>query len=101
MAAYLTERHTSQLRAHMLKAAAARGSNAPSPVPGAEPAGSYQATMDPTRRASLGAGRAPSALSVRKDTATPLPKNEDDHSVVGAVGPSIKSAIPIRPGSDR
>ncbi|KAK4155142.1 hypothetical protein C8A00DRAFT_13779 [Chaetomidium leptoderma] len=86
MANYLTERHTSQLRAHMLKAAAARGSNAPSPVPGAEP----------VRRTSSGAGRAPSALSMRKETATPLPKSEEEHTV-----PLIKSALPNRPGSSR
>ncbi|KAK3298260.1 uncharacterized protein B0H64DRAFT_70280 [Chaetomium fimeti] len=103
MATYLTERHTSQLRAHMLKAAAARGSNAPSPVPGADPSGSYQIAVDPTRRASLGAGRAPSSLSVRKDTPLPIQKNEEDHAVSGstAAGLSIKTALPVRPESSR
>ncbi|KAH6855195.1 hypothetical protein B0I37DRAFT_411206 [Chaetomium sp. MPI-CAGE-AT-0009] len=103
MATYLTERHTSQLRAHMLKAAAARGSNAPSPVPGAEPSGSYQIAVDPIRRASLGAGRAPSSLSVRKDTPIPIQKNEEEHGVSGsaAAGLSIKTALPVRPESSR
>ncbi|KAH8662147.1 hypothetical protein BX600DRAFT_465689 [Xylariales sp. PMI_506] len=56
--AFLTERHTSQVRAQLRRAAAAnKSSAAPSPVPGAD-----------------GAFRAPSALSVRKDS--PMPRNE-------------------------
>ncbi|AEO54905.1 hypothetical protein MYCTH_40928 [Thermothelomyces thermophilus ATCC 42464] len=100
MASYLTERHTSQLRAHMLKAAAARGSNAPSPVPGAEPQGNSQFGVNPARRASLGTGRAPSALSNRKETATPLGRRGEEPSG-GAAGPvpTAKNAYPIRPGS--
>ncbi|KAK4247786.1 hypothetical protein C7999DRAFT_40904 [Corynascus novoguineensis] len=100
MASYLTERHTSQLRAHMLRAAAARGSNAPSPVPGAEHPGNSQFAMDPMRRASLGTGRAPSALSIRKDAATPVAKNGDE---VGTAGPvlAVNNAISVRPGSSR
>ncbi|KAG7291616.1 hypothetical protein NEMBOFW57_001635 [Staphylotrichum longicolle] len=101
MANYLTERHTSQLRAHMLKAAAARGSNAPSPVPGAEPPGAYQTAVDTTRRITSGTGRAPSALSVRKDTGTPHLRNDDEHTVAGTAGPATKTAFPIRPGSTR
>ncbi|KAF6795462.1 autophagy-related protein [Colletotrichum sojae] len=58
--AYLTERHTAQLRAQVRKAtAAAKGSAAPSPVPGAEPH-SHQRTV--------------SALSIRRDS--PLPRND-------------------------
>ncbi|KAL2183403.1 hypothetical protein L209DRAFT_782536 [Thermothelomyces heterothallicus CBS 203.75] len=100
MASYLTERHTSQLRAHMLKAAAARGSNAPSPVPGAEPQGNSQLGVNPSRRASLGTGRAPSALSNRKETATPLGRRGEEPSG-GTAGPvpTAKNAYPIRPGS--
>lgn len=87
----------------MLKAAAARGSNAPSPVPGADPSGSYQIAVDPIRRASLTTGRAPSALSMRKDTATPTQKNEEEHGVSGvaAAGLSIKTSLPVRPESSR
>ncbi|KAK2015717.1 hypothetical protein LZ32DRAFT_656134 [Colletotrichum eremochloae] len=58
--AYLTERHTAQLRAQVRKAtAAAKGSSGPSPIPGAEPQGHQ---------------RAASALSVRRDS--PLPRTE-------------------------
>ncbi|KAI0838329.1 hypothetical protein F5Y06DRAFT_296870 [Hypoxylon sp. FL0890] len=71
--AWLTERHTSQIRAQMRKAAAAaKGSSAPSPQPG--PEGPFAA--EPMRRTGSGdrPTRAPSALSVRKDS--PLPRNE-------------------------
>ncbi|KAL2020994.1 hypothetical protein VTK56DRAFT_7768 [Thermocarpiscus australiensis] len=101
MANYLTERHTSQLRARMLKAAAARGSNAPSPVPGAEPSTGHQATAESRRRTSSGGGRAPSALSMRKETATPLRKNEEEYGGAGTVGASTKSTLPMRPQSSR
>ncbi|KAI3544253.1 hypothetical protein CSPX01_05705 [Colletotrichum filicis] len=58
--AYLTERHTAQLRAQVRKAtAAAKGSSAPSPVPGAEPH-THQRTV--------------SALSIRRDS--PLPRTD-------------------------
>ncbi|KAF9879649.1 hypothetical protein CkaCkLH20_03192 [Colletotrichum karsti] len=58
--AYLTERHAAQLRAQVRKAtAAAKGSAAPSPIPGAEPH-SHQRTV--------------SALSIRRDS--PLPRND-------------------------
>ncbi|KHO01379.1 uncharacterized protein MAM_00380 [Metarhizium album ARSEF 1941] len=57
--AYLTERHASQVRAQVRKAtAAAKGSAAPSPIPGAEPTGSSHP-------------RAPSALSGRRDSVMP------------------------------
>ncbi|KPM35379.1 hypothetical protein AK830_g11188 [Neonectria ditissima] len=60
--AFLTERHASQVRAQVRKAtAAARGSAAPSPIPGSDSAG-------------LGHQRAPSALSIRRDS--PMPRNE-------------------------
>ncbi|KAI0883693.1 uncharacterized protein GGS22DRAFT_189660 [Annulohypoxylon maeteangense] len=71
--AWLTERHTSQIRAQMRKAAAlAKGSSAPSPQPG--PEGLFVA--EPMRRtgSSERAGRAPSQLSIRKDS--PLPRND-------------------------
>ncbi|KAI1408550.1 hypothetical protein F5Y13DRAFT_172244 [Hypoxylon sp. FL1857] len=76
--AWLTERHTSQIRAQMRKAAAAaKGSSAPSPQPG--PEGPF--TAEPMRRTGSGdrPTRAPSALSIRKDS--PLPRN--DGSVPG------------------
>ncbi|KAI1106037.1 hypothetical protein F4804DRAFT_302695 [Jackrogersella minutella] len=76
--AWLTERHTSQIRAQMRKAAAAaKGSSAPSPQPG--PDGPFSA--EPMRRTGSGdrPARAPSALSIRKDS--PLPRN--DGSVPG------------------
>ncbi|KAK7418616.1 Autophagy protein 29 [Neonectria punicea] len=64
--AFLTERHASQVRAQVRKAtAAARGSAAPSPIPGSDSAG-------------LGHQRAPSALSMRRDS--PMPRN--DHGSV-------------------
>ncbi|AEO65075.1 uncharacterized protein THITE_37358, partial [Thermothielavioides terrestris NRRL 8126] len=100
MANYLTERHTSQLRAQMLKAAAGRGSSAPSPVPGADAPGAHPATAEPMRRTNSGAGRAPSALSMRKETATPLAKNLAEASGAAA-GPSVRTAFPSRPGSTR
>ncbi|KAK2590397.1 hypothetical protein QQS21_011919 [Conoideocrella luteorostrata] len=79
--AYLTERHASQVRAQVRKAtAAARGSAAPSPVPGAEPTptGPHQ--------------RNASALSGRRDTfASP-----QDTSTSGTPIP-----IPVRPNISR
>ncbi|KAL2136398.1 hypothetical protein VTI74DRAFT_3832 [Chaetomium olivicolor] len=100
MANYLTERHTTQLRAQMLKAAAIRGSAAPSPAPGAD--GGFQVT-DPLRRTASGASRAPSALSIRKEVVTPLPRHEEGHGGAGtsAAGRSIGNALPGRPGSSR
>lgn len=77
--AWLTERHASQVRAQMRRAAAAaKGSSAPSPSPG--PDGPF--TAEPMRRTGSGErqqARAPSALSIRKDS--PLPRN--DGSVPG------------------
>ncbi|KAK3363604.1 hypothetical protein B0T25DRAFT_528023 [Lasiosphaeria hispida] len=95
MAAFLTERHTSQLKAQMRKAATAHGSNAPSPVPGAEPAG-YPGfpTAEVMRRTGSGGGRTHSALSIRKDS--PIPRND-----IPAAGPSAKAAIPMRPQVSR
>ncbi|KAK3311382.1 uncharacterized protein B0T15DRAFT_72788 [Chaetomium strumarium] len=95
MANYLTERHASQLRAQMLKAAAIRGSNAPSPVPGADPPGGYPAFAEPLRRTGSGAGRAGSALSMRRENATSLQKKPDEP------GGAAKTALPVRPQTSR
>jgi hypothetical protein len=54
----------------MRKATAAKGSAAPSPIPGSDSAGGGEAM----RRTGSGGGRAPSALSLRKDS--PLQRNE-------------------------
>ncbi|KAK5654375.1 hypothetical protein OQA88_7284 [Cercophora sp. LCS_1] len=101
MAAFLTERHASQLRAQMRKIATVHGpsSNAPSPVPGTEPTG-YPVfpTAEAIRRAGSATGRAPSALSARKDS--PLPRNEP--AFAGPAGPSVaKTGIPVRPQVSR
>lgn len=70
--AYLTERHASQVRAQVRKAtAAAKGSSAPSPIPGAE----HQRTA--------------SALSVRRDS--PMPR----HDGSSAATPLAGSARPV------
>jgi len=94
MVAYLTERHTSQLKAQMRRATTAHGSNsnAPSPVPGAEP-GPFLA--EALRRTGSAAGRAPSALSVCRDS--PLPHNDP----ATAAGSSGKTALPMRPQVSR
>ncbi|KAH9889231.1 hypothetical protein F4778DRAFT_397578 [Xylariomycetidae sp. FL2044] len=71
--AWLTERHASQVRAQMRRAAAAaKGSSAPSPQPGAD--GPFPAEYQ--RRPGSGGGqpRAPSSLSIRKDS--PVPRND-------------------------
>ena len=82
----------------MRKAATARGngSAAPSPVPGGEPAGFPNLPLaEALRRTGSAAGRAHSALSIRKDS--PLPKNE-----AAAAGPSTpKTAVPTRPQVSR
>ncbi|KAJ0364675.1 hypothetical protein COL26b_012385 [Colletotrichum chrysophilum] len=76
--AYLTERHTAQLRAQVRKAtAAAKGSAAPSPIPGAEPH-SHQRTI--------------SALSIRRDS--PLPRND-------ASNPATPITTSLRPNLSR
>ncbi|KAK0656482.1 hypothetical protein B0T16DRAFT_399480 [Cercophora newfieldiana] len=96
MASYLTERHTSQLKAQMRRAATAHGShsNAPSPVPGAEPA-PFHPHPEAIRRTGSAAGRAPSALSVRKDA--PPPHNE----MAAVAGQSGKLTLPLRPPVSR
>ncbi|KAK9425204.1 hypothetical protein SUNI508_03344 [Seiridium unicorne] len=70
---FLTERHTSQVRAQLRRAAAAaKGSSAPSPIPGAEgaaPGEGIQRTGSAASRV-----RAPSSLSIRKDS--PIPRND-------------------------
>ncbi|KAL1859749.1 hypothetical protein Daus18300_009471 [Diaporthe australafricana] len=73
---YLTERHASQVRAQMRKAtAAARSSAAPSPIPGSD----SNAALEAMRRTGSSQGayghtRAPSSLSIRKDS--PMPKHD-------------------------
>ncbi|KAK7974056.1 hypothetical protein PG989_015904 [Apiospora arundinis] len=78
--AFLTERHASQVRAQMRKAAAvARSSAAPSPVPGADPPMTAGDSAQQMGSAALSRPRAPSSLSIRRDS--PLPRN--DASVPG------------------
>ncbi|KAK7972915.1 Autophagy-related 29 [Apiospora saccharicola] len=80
--AFLTERHASQVRAQMRKAAAvARSSAAPSPVPGTDPPTTAVDAVQQQQQmgSALGRPRAPSALSIRRDS--PLPRN--DTSVPG------------------
>ncbi|KAI1466541.1 uncharacterized protein F4812DRAFT_82724 [Daldinia caldariorum] len=74
---WLTDRHASQVRNQMRRAVAAARSSAQSPQPG--PDSPYLA--EPMRRTASGdrSVRAPSALSIRKDSA--LPRN--DGSVPG------------------
>ncbi|KAI8624867.1 hypothetical protein F5Y19DRAFT_452013 [Xylariaceae sp. FL1651] len=80
--AWLTERHASQVRAQMRKAAAAaKVSPAPSPQPSLE----RPFSAEPMRRTgSGGQPRAPSSTSIRKDS--PVPRNEPS-----APGPSMRS----------
>ncbi|KAL2110026.1 hypothetical protein VUR80DRAFT_1677 [Thermomyces stellatus] len=79
--AYLTEQHASQVRDELRKAAAAaKGSAAPSPIPGSE--------------APTGHQRAPSALSVRRDFS--YPKNESSGSGT-PVDPSLRPDISRKP----
>jgi hypothetical protein len=101
MANYLTEHHTSQLRAHMQRVAAAYGSAAPSPVPGAEPGSPFPGATEPMRRMPSGAGRAPSALSVRRDMASPTTGIEEEPRAAGGLGITLKGALVSRPGSSR
>ncbi|KAH6645838.1 hypothetical protein BKA67DRAFT_663721 [Truncatella angustata] len=68
---FLTERHTSQVRAQLRRAAAAaKGPSAPSSVPGPEIATSGEGIQRTGSAASR--TRAPSSLSIRKDS--PLPR---------------------------
>lgn len=80
--AFLTERHATQVRAQMRRAAAAaRGSAAPSPVPGLE--GPVVAEGLQIQQAAPGAAARPrtlSSLSIRRDS--PLPRN--DSSIPGS-----------------
>ncbi|KAI0522217.1 hypothetical protein F5B22DRAFT_593336 [Xylaria bambusicola] len=73
--AWLTERHASQVRAQMRKAAAAaKVSPAPSPQPQSLEGGF---SADPPRYVgSTGQPRAPSSTSIRRDS--PLPRNEQN-----------------------
>ncbi|KAK3393046.1 hypothetical protein B0H63DRAFT_457235 [Podospora didyma] len=88
MTSYLSERHASELRAQMQrKSTTTRGSTAPSPVPGAEPA--PHATAEAMRRTGSGGGRTPSALSMRKEM--PAPKNDG-----AAAAAPLKTTLPVR-----
>ncbi|KAK7715303.1 hypothetical protein SLS64_004002 [Diaporthe eres] len=102
---YLTERHASQVRAQMRKAtAAARSSAAPSPVPGSD----SNATLEAMRRTgssqgAYGHARAPSSLSVRKDS--PMPKNDGGAPETPRIGTSAAGSAgfgaPGRPQASR
>ncbi|KAJ0123499.1 hypothetical protein J7T55_011964 [Diaporthe amygdali] len=90
---YLTERHASQVRAQMRKAtAAARSSAAPSPIPGSD----SNAALEAMRRTGSSQGayghtRAPSSLSIRKDS--PMPKNDGTAPDTPKIGTSAAGAI--------
>lgn len=100
MAAWLNERHTSKLKAQMQKVSTAQGPISPvptpSPGPGAEGSGSApaNAAAEALRRTGSAAGRAPSSLSVRRDS--PLPRND-----AALAGPSTRPAAPQRPQVSR
>ncbi|KAL1882095.1 hypothetical protein VTK73DRAFT_2504 [Phialemonium thermophilum] len=103
MASYLTEHHTSQLRAQMRKVAAAKGPGTASPVPGS---GEFHTPVLPPgaeamRRTASGGGgsRGPSSsFSARRDS--PIPRGTTE--AVGSTGTSpeaqLKSPLPtVRP----
>ena len=99
MAAWLNERHTSKLKAQMQKVSTAQGplspAPTPSPIPGAEGSGApANAAAEALRRTGSAAGRAPSSLSVRRDS--PIPRND-----TGLAGPSTRGAAPQRPPVSR
>ncbi|RSM11947.1 hypothetical protein CEP52_002796 [Fusarium oligoseptatum] len=82
--AYLTERHASQVRAQVRKATAAvRGSAAPSPVPDS---------------AGPGHQRAPSSLSIRRDS--PMPRNEVGSGTGTPLNASIRPVISRNPSTN-
>ncbi|KAK4164194.1 hypothetical protein QBC43DRAFT_318286 [Cladorrhinum sp. PSN259] len=107
MANYLAERHTTQLRAQIIKATAttARGVNSQSPVPGSgTEAPSYAITAEGMRRTGSTKGNRPgSALSIRSQTPVAShPKNEGGYGRVSTAGPSTRpSNIPVRPTVSR
>ncbi|KAK8929341.1 Autophagy-related protein 29 [Metarhizium anisopliae] len=82
--AYLTERHASQVRAQVRKAtAAAKGSAAPSPIPGAEPTGAVD---------QAGRKRLPS-LPIPSPTAkSPDPQTDHRHNEAISPGPAESSS---------
>ncbi|KAI1500648.1 hypothetical protein F5X99DRAFT_409871 [Biscogniauxia marginata] len=93
--AWLTERHASQVRAQMRRAAAAaKGSAAPSPQLGVE--GPF--ATDSLRRNNSGGGlyRPPSALTIRKDS--PFPRN--DGSIPGTPVRTTPRPPATRPSSN-
>ncbi|KAF3768758.1 hypothetical protein M406DRAFT_337121 [Cryphonectria parasitica EP155] len=82
---YLQERHTSQLRAQLRKATvAARSSAAPSPAPGSEPSTAMART--PSGRGVPVHARAPSQLSIRRDT--PVPRADASLPSTPKAGPA-------------
>ncbi|KAH7126290.1 hypothetical protein B0J13DRAFT_565198 [Dactylonectria estremocensis] len=84
--AYLTERHASQVRAQVRKAtAAARGSAAPSPIPGADSAG-------------LGHQRAPSSLSIRRDS--PMPRGDHGSGTGTPLNSSLRPMVSRNPSTN-
>lgn len=84
--AYLTERHASQVRAQVRKATAAvRGSTAPSPIPSADHAGP-------------GHQRAPSSLSIRRDS--PMPRNELGSGSGTSLNASIRPVVSRNPSTN-
>ncbi|TPX14494.1 uncharacterized protein E0L32_005458 [Thyridium curvatum] len=92
-ATYLTERHASQVRAQMRRATAAKGSTssaAHSPNPGSDSGTVASEAM--RRTGSGGGGRAPSSLSVRRDS--PLPKSDLTVAGTGSTGSKSSFARP-------
>ncbi|PSR75437.1 hypothetical protein BD289DRAFT_487123 [Coniella lustricola] len=85
---YLQERHTSQLRAQLRKATvAARSSAAPSPAPGSESASAMARTF--SGQGVSGHPRAPSQLSIRKDT--PVSRSAESGASTPSAGPDSSS----------
>lgn len=83
--AYLTERHASQVRAQVRKATAAvRGSAAPSPIP--------------SDSAGLGHQRAPSSLSMRRDS--PMPRNEHGSGTGTPLQSSMRPIVSRNPSTN-
>ncbi|CEJ90824.1 hypothetical protein VHEMI06578 [[Torrubiella] hemipterigena] len=104
--AYLTERHASQVRAQVRKAtAAAKGSNAPSPVPTAEainrPPASVAMSRDPSALRNEENASAATLGSVIKPTASRNASGSTITKETGPASPRIGSGpLPTRIPSD-